>query len=473
MSPANIIPDTSPNPSRHDSPSIPPNLHPTADLTSTQGHLPDQDVSASRPTKRQRTSRRHANMAAERASPSSDDSSQSGMADNETEAERSQLSERSAQQASSPQKKKRTRTLTTPHQSAVLHALLAKSRFPTTAMREDVGRQIGLSARKVQIWFQNQRQKARRPQAESGPLTRPPQFGPFPIITAGPSSYPSPSAGGPPSEVSPSCPSSARSADSLDLNPPLSGPGMPGWSSHQRRHSSAEVRDPPRQALKSPQFLLANSQHPLLPRSSDVISTRDSRGGTRGLAPRPPAQATHVQSPPNFSRVLPPINLSALEPRSSTESCVSATASFPPQPTSRTIMNTVQRHDGSAVEPGSSPVFPPPFALQPQPQWDPHTFAPFTRPEFASWSYPSGSARLTLSAVGVPDRVPHNLSPRGRHFYSFSDEPRRSGQPDPPLLHHIIPASRAQRHSTSASSSLRASGSGHGHVRSDDHVGEA
>ncbi|KAJ6593178.1 hypothetical protein B0H19DRAFT_1365316 [Mycena capillaripes] len=86
-----------------------------------------------------------------------------------------------------PPKKKRTRTLTTPHQSAVLHALLAQSRFPTTAMREEVGRSTGLSARKVQnqhvnrspesmfdypyykIWFQNQRQKARRPGQPSPP----------------------------------------------------------------------------------------------------------------------------------------------------------------------------------------------------------------------------------------------------------------------------------------------------------------
>ncbi|KAJ7126736.1 fungal-specific transcription factor domain-containing protein [Mycena epipterygia] len=66
-----------------------------------------------------------------------------------------------------PLRKKRTRTLTTPHQSAVLHAVLAQSRFPTTAMREEVGRSIGLSARKVQIWFQNQREKARRPGSQS------------------------------------------------------------------------------------------------------------------------------------------------------------------------------------------------------------------------------------------------------------------------------------------------------------------
>ncbi|KAK0460094.1 kinase-like domain-containing protein [Desarmillaria tabescens] len=57
------------------------------------------------------------------------------------------------------QKKKRTRMhiLTTPHQSAVLHALLA------------------------QIWFQNQRQRQRRPREPSEiQLTRPTQYGPFP-----------------------------------------------------------------------------------------------------------------------------------------------------------------------------------------------------------------------------------------------------------------------------------------------------
>jgi hypothetical protein len=64
-------------------------------------------------------------MAVEHLSSASDTSSQSGMADNETEAERSQQSEVSAPTAPAP-KKKRTRTLTTPHQSAVLHALLAK-----------------------------------------------------------------------------------------------------------------------------------------------------------------------------------------------------------------------------------------------------------------------------------------------------------------------------------------------------------
>ena len=104
-----------------------------------------------------------------RSSPSAS-SSQGDMADTELEAGSSQPTEQ-GESAPPPPKKKRTRTLTTPHQSAVLHALLAQvwfnlvsiciclivdfvqSRFPTTAMREEVGRSIGLSARKVQVRF--------------------------------------------------------------------------------------------------------------------------------------------------------------------------------------------------------------------------------------------------------------------------------------------------------------------------------
>lgn len=104
----------------------------------------------------------------DRSTPSA--SSQSGIEDQETEADQSQRSEASPAPttfAFAVPKKKRTRTLTTPHQAAVLHALLAQacqsivflncgsqffqSRFPTTAMREEVGKQIGLSARKVQV----------------------------------------------------------------------------------------------------------------------------------------------------------------------------------------------------------------------------------------------------------------------------------------------------------------------------------
>lgn len=150
-------------------------IHASISITS-QGTslLSEEDVSNStkRLSKRPRTGlkRSAADMdASGRASSSSESShSHSGMVGDEIEPERSQQSEISpAAHSESPPKKKRTRTLTTPHQAAALHALLAKSRFPTTAMREEVGRQIGLSARKVQIWFQNQRQKSRRPQGSS------------------------------------------------------------------------------------------------------------------------------------------------------------------------------------------------------------------------------------------------------------------------------------------------------------------
>lgn len=61
-----------------------------------------------------------------RSSPSSD--SQSGLADTEMEGRRERDSEASPPPTAAPVKKKRTRTLTTPHQSAVLHALLAQVR---------------------------------------------------------------------------------------------------------------------------------------------------------------------------------------------------------------------------------------------------------------------------------------------------------------------------------------------------------
>lgn len=63
-----------------------------------------------------------------RSSPSSD--SQGGMADTEEAAQspRSQSDIFISTTGSIPPKKKRTRTLTTPHQSAVLHALLAQVR---------------------------------------------------------------------------------------------------------------------------------------------------------------------------------------------------------------------------------------------------------------------------------------------------------------------------------------------------------
>ena len=56
----------------------------------------------------------------------------------------------------------RVRTLLTPEQSRVLHQLLQKTWFPSTQVRETVAAQLGLSPRKVQVFFQNKRQKHRK-----------------------------------------------------------------------------------------------------------------------------------------------------------------------------------------------------------------------------------------------------------------------------------------------------------------------
>ncbi|KAJ1304218.1 hypothetical protein OPQ81_008617 [Rhizoctonia solani] len=55
----------------------------------------------------------------------------------------------------------------TPDQLTALHRLLSQTRFPTTEQREQCGREIGLSARRVQVWFQNQRQKSKAQQQGS------------------------------------------------------------------------------------------------------------------------------------------------------------------------------------------------------------------------------------------------------------------------------------------------------------------
>ncbi|KAG1824865.1 uncharacterized protein BJ212DRAFT_1476153 [Suillus subaureus] len=387
-------------------------------------------------TKRPRRSN-SGNMTVENLSSASDSSSQSGMADNETEAE--QQSEISALTAPAP-KKKRTRTLTTPHQSAVLHALLSQSRFPTTAMREEVGRQIGLSARKVQIWFQNQRQKARRPQSDSAPLSRPAQFGPFPSAPqSASSSHTAPDV--PMSESFPDISEASASRNPVpgsgpSLDPGLSGPGIPG-----RRTSPYP----------------ASSEYPRIAQSPDSTSSmpnHSSRGleefpnltlcepVPRMLASRSFLMHEGAQSPPS-SRVLPPIHFSALESRISTDPYVSPT-SFPlPSSQPSSSASIMHHHEPTRhTEHRISTVLgiPPPFALQPQPQWDPNSFAPFTRPEFASFSSPSRSTQFAPGGFFPPrsrDRFAPHVSPefpRTREYHSSSGERQLSSSlvPRPP-----------------------------------------
>ncbi|KAJ7102731.1 hypothetical protein C8R44DRAFT_746716 [Mycena epipterygia] len=323
--------------------------------------------------------------------------SQSGMADTEEPEAMSPYSETSPPSVA-PLKKKRTRTLTTPHQSAVLHALLAQSRFPTTAMREEVGRSIGLSARKVQIWFQNQRQKARRPGSQSdtsqpGPL----QYGAFPNV---PPSYaaehhPMPrerEGRGIPHAYSGFPPSDHFLGSAGEVPPQLLGPGMPGRSSQRGR---------PVLHLASHDAPAPYTQDRDLP--APPYSSR-SLPGPRTLDENVDANFPFRRTHDDPSRTLPPLifnqqtsrrldmhSYSMLAARSAPTTPSHASLTSPSSSPSPTFAHNIPAHTSQSYPSSSSSTLalPPPFTLQPQPQWD--SSSSQQRPHSAaSWSH-SGS----------------------------------------------------------------------------------
>ncbi|KAJ3874478.1 hypothetical protein F5051DRAFT_443277 [Lentinula edodes] len=352
----------------------------------------------------------------DRSSPSSD--SQGGMADTE-EGEQS----RRSPQPSEPPKKKRTRTLTTPHQSAVLHDLLAQSRFPTTAMREEVGRAIGLSARKVQIWFQNQRQKARRPRTNNDiPMTRPPQYGPFPSggDTDFLNLYPRAEQGGtvvsePYSPVSqPYYSSPQHHAYASPIPSGLLGPGVPGHSGSRQPQESLS----PVSAIAGPStshYMRLNSPSP--PRSYNLeqanlaasqasTSTRRYRDPSRTLPPLifPPPYLRNTDAGIHSTR-LPPANNPMPPPLHHTRSPQFA-FSPPPAPTNLERVHT---------------AIPPPFALEPQPQWNDPIYTSMPRLGPTSRSHRGSEREPSISPTRTrtiePLRAPseHNPSRDGRY----------------------------------------------------------
>ncbi|KAI9449352.1 hypothetical protein BJY52DRAFT_252813 [Lactarius psammicola] len=325
-----------------------------------------------------------------------------------------------------PAKKKRTRTLTTPHQSAVLHALLAQSRFPTTAMREEVGRSIGLSARKVQVWFQNQRQKARRPRNQgSDPLTRPPQYGAFPNVLSlgppdgGPSSFPlsegqSPFYMAPPppflrfnaAQDSPSREDAIGSSVTGTRTSPvghLSGPGVPGASS-----SLAPRFLPPSPASHPP--------HPW-------PSTNDGHPGAPLLA-----AATMPSREFTFSLPFPPLHVP--EVSASTSSHFAQTR-FPPPPPNHHPVATSSPPRLTLSAGGEALLPPPPFATESRPP-TPGSFLAPPRGLEPTRDLPRAHRIPPLHVPDTPHVHPHARQrpalplspPRGpRHAQSFPLHP--------------------------------------------------
>ncbi|KAH9475039.1 hypothetical protein JR316_0012141 [Psilocybe cubensis] len=341
------------------------------------------------------------------SSPSSD--SQDDDADNEMDLGQLHRPE-PLPQASVPPKKKRTRTLTTPHQSAVLHALLAQSRFPTTAMREEVGRSIGLSARKVQ----NQRQKARRPRSQSDtPTARPPQYGPFPnaaeTISHVHRGFEERGHDRTHYARNPS-PEHQQQPTTEDTSIRLLGPGMPGAPVYAPQ-SYRQVRPPPISTampvesryqagyslprVLSPQPYSSPRMYPLpnvRPATSQPSSWRE-RDPSRTL---PPLESTRPSSshyvPPRMhapgAQVFPPPSRPPFIPH----------RSISPEP-------RFAHHPPEPPAPRQPITLPPPFTLQPSPQWDEASYVP--RPSSSAWSRPDSRSTRGRSTSPVALRREH------------------------------------------------------------------
>ncbi|OCH85870.1 hypothetical protein OBBRIDRAFT_838613 [Obba rivulosa] len=452
-----------------------------------------------------------------RSSPSTS-SSQGDMADTEMDAGPSQLSEPPAPVA--PPKKKRTRTLTTPHQSAVLHALLAQSRFPTTAMREEVGRAIGLSARKVQ----NQRQKARRPRgASTSSVTRPPQYGAFQNAPPDLTLVGQSTGMGYPSYPSPESPLSLRSLGEAfhGVAGPSGAPlAYPGYQQEQYRPQIGARPVPPLQ-LSGPGIpgssIVFQAAHPppMAALSSPVVAQR-SRGSSishsrapRDFAPLPSRPSTAGGASATYSRragpgfvplepgpsqsettfTLPPLRLDPLRPAATIPASAtrSRQSSLHQRRSLGQMFPSPSTLDASQRPPVSEPVespfthhptlnIPPPYTLQPAPQWDDPAFSPFSRPSSslsrsstsytgpssALYSLPSpmrpadhGSSQPWLpDPLEAPGTVPLLPGPRLRF------DPVRASREDVPNPPTLSPSRRRPR-----SSDDETAGEMHAHAR--------
>ncbi|KAF9259451.1 homeobox-domain-containing protein [Marasmius fiardii PR-910] len=402
--------------------------------------LPEDESPEEPPmTKRLRRDSATQEKRSDRSSPSTD----GGFADTEETGER-QDSDKSKGASAAP-KKKRTRTLTTPHQSAVLHALLSQSRFPTTAMREEVGRAIGLSARKVQIWFQNQRQKARRPRPQSESSTRPPQYqyGPFPSATDLESMnlYPRPPnhLGRPPIGMS----FSEQEAEELRFDPSsapqqsmslpplrLSGPGIPGQNPSSEsfaRGASPDLSPIAGPSRPTSQALYGRSPSPT--RSYPIPMHASSQSSTR---PRDP------------SRTLPPLVFPSPTHPTLPSSIRSAPPTLPPPfPFHHRSLSPETHTHAHHSAPGTSSILPPPFTLQPQPQWDNSTFTASGISVWGTSSYAQTAHReesASPSLYRIAERVPE-VPPETDYPPSDSPSNTRGGRYDP-IRGSVIPYER-------------------------------
>ncbi|KAG6864813.1 hypothetical protein C0991_006999 [Blastosporella zonata] len=371
------------------------------------------------------------------------------------------------QYTSPPTKKKRTRTLTTPHQAAVLHALLAKSRFPNTAVREEVGRSIGLTARKVQIWFQNQRQKARRPRSQSDAASqRPsPQFGAFPSGSDGPvlGSFPSVPEQSSSSRThlerstshssdyfsdigvstSRGCSSPEPHPEAMESSAQLLGPGMPG--------SEMSPELPPYRRLQS-----------LSLRPTTAYETSTRYIDTRHQSFRPPTPprlhlplaisrptSTTRSHDRNFSRTLPPLVFHTAPSRSSSSAPGPSSGPFFPEYRDRRSLSPEAMFAHQPPQPTSNPLFPPspPYVIQPRPQWDAPSFGSVLRSsQLPRALHGHRSPGASVTPPGSAAENAPTITADRTEYPTTSIETRPSGRYDPVRAMFISPPSPEDEH---------------------------
>lgn len=273
--------------------------------------------------------------------------------------------------------------------------------------------------------IQNQRQKARRPRGQSTTtVPRLPQYGPFPNALAAAGIDPGTDAGPStqrvstflrdPSAISAETYSGAGTSASLPVErtsrreahapegyatsttSQLAGPGIPGPTGH--RTPSLRVEEPPLLTSMAAESRMTARYSPVRPYASTSFATRGTTelyNSSRAVRGTQSAGSVTRSSQSPLSYTLPPI----LPDRASTSTANSSTghALMP-----NVSGNAPQLSPASEIFAQRNPHIPPPFTLEPRPQWDDSSFSPFSRRLAAPPHYPGGSLEIPHNSSSPP-----------------------------------------------------------------------
>lgn len=340
---------------------------------------------------------------------------------------------------------------------------------------------------------QNQRQKARRPRGQpTALLTRPPQYGPFSNMP--PSSVNEGGAGGSPTrggesysmamaQYSSAGPSRRLETESERYQPymaqpyprslslsQLSGPGIPGPSSGARPQyplpldaqmaAESSARVPRGYPGPGPQPAYPSVLPPVGEPSLEAYRLGHQRARSRGAA----VPGNPRQQQLDYPITLPPIvetpHTHAVLPGPSTAGVYPPLAPIstltPVPPPSAMAEHQRRRSSSQAESPfAHAPTMnlPPPFTMQPRPQWDDTALSPFSRPGSSSLSRPGSSYDVPSGPIyAVPSGMEQYRSP------GASVPPPSGFSPTRP---HEAPYSRAAPGQTSPFRRFDSTGASH------------